>query len=208
MTANTIRRARVVGEKVFLRPMEREDINDDYLDWVNDISLNTYILQSAYPVNTDSAVRYYEQSQPPGAVYFAICDIETCTHIGNARLSLIDPIHRVATYGRIIGHKDFLGRGYGSDALIQLLRFGFHKLGLNRIWSSAVTDNHASLGSNDRVGMVREGILREYVYADGKFHDTVVLAMLRSDFDKLHGGPEVWKQRDAERFAKMRDESK
>lgn len=207
MTNNSIRRARVIGKKVFLRPMEREDINDEYLDWVNDTSLNTYILQSGYPVNMDSAMNYFERSQPPSAVFFAICDIETRTHIGNARLSLIDPIHRVATYGRIIGHKEFLGRGFGSDALIQLLRFGFHKLGLNRIWSSAVTDNHASLGSNDRVGMVREGILREYVYADGRFHDTVVLAMLRSDFDKLHGDPNFWKQHDVEMRAKIAEAS-
>ena len=196
---NAIRRARVLGTKVFLRPMEREDINDEYLCWVNDTSINTYILQSGFPVNREAALRYFDNSQPPSAVYFAICDIETCTHIGNARLSLIDSIHRVATYGRLIGHQAFRGRGYGSDALIQLLRFGFHHLGLNRIWSSAVMDNQASLGSNDKVGMQREGILREYVYANGKFHDTVVLAMLRKDFDELHGGPDAWKKHESEK---------
>jgi|GEM_PF-267891 len=194
MMNNAIRRARVLGTKVFLRPMERDDINDEYLCWVNDTSINTYILQSGFPVNRESALQYFENSQPPSAVYFAICDIETCTHIGNARLSLIDPIHRVATYGRLIGHQEYRGRGYGSDALVQLLRFGFHHLGLNRIWSSAVMDNEASLGSNDKVGMQREGILREYVFANGKFHDTVVLAMLRKDFDQLHGDPDAWKE--------------
>ncbi len=203
MTNPSIRRARVLGKKVFLRPMEREDINDDYLDWVNDSSLNSYILQTGYPVNRDSAIEYFERSQPPSAVYFAVCDIESGTHIGNARLSLIDPIHRVATYGRLIGHKGFLGKGFGSDALIQLLRFGFHKIGLNRIWSSAAIENEASLGSNDKVGMQREGILRDYVYADGRFHDTVVLAMLRRDFDELHGGPEKWKQHEIEMREKL-----
>ena len=195
----SIRRARVLGNKVFLRPMERDDINDEYLCWVNDSSINTYILQSGFPVNHEAAIEYFERSQPPSAVYFAVCDIETCTHIGNARLSLIDPIHRVATYGRLIGHPEFRGKGFGSDALIQLLRYGFHHLGLNRIWSSAVTENRASLGSNDKVGMTREGLLREYIYANGKFHDTIVLAMLRSDFDELHGGPDVWEKHDAEK---------
>lgn len=202
---NAIRRARVLGTKVFLRPMEREDINDEYLCWVNDSSINTYILQSGFPVNQEAAIEYFTRSQPPSAVFFAVCDIETSTHIGNARLSLIDPIHRVATYGRLIGHPDFRGKGYGSDALIQLLRFGFHHLGLNRIWSSAVTDNRASLGSNDKVGMTREGLLREYIYANGKFHDTIVLAMLRKDFDELHGGPEVWEKHDAEMRRKIKE---
>lgn len=195
----SFRRAYVTGHKVFLRPMERSDINDTYLDWVNDQRLTTYILASGFPTNHDRAIEYFEASQPPNAVYFAVCDVETGTHIGNARLSLIDWISRVATYGRIIGHPDYYGRGFGSDALIQLLRYGFHYLGLNRIWSSAVTSNDSSLGSNDKVGMTREGVLREYVYARGRFHDTIVLAMLRSDFDRLHGTPEDWAAGDAER---------
>lgn len=191
-----LRRATVLGEKVFLRSFERTDITDDYLDWVNDTRINTYILATGYPTNYERAVAYYEASQPPSAAYFAVCDIESGTHIGNARLSLIDPINRVATYGRIIGHQDYKRKGYGTDALVQLLRFGFHRLGINRIWSSAVEENIQSLGSNDKVGMVREGRLREYVYANGVFHDTIVLAMLRKDFDTLHGGPEEWVKRD------------
>ncbi len=200
-----LRRATMLGEKVFLRPFERTDITDDYLDWVNDPELNAYILATGFPVNYDRAVAYYENSQAPSAVYFAVCDIETGTHIGNARLSLIDWINRVATYGRIVGHQDYKRKGYGTDALIQLLRFGFHQLGINRIWSSAVEENFRSLGSNDKVGMVREGQLREYVYANGKFHDTIVLAMLRKDFDRIHGGPDEWAARDAEARKKFRN---
>ena len=192
-----LRRASVIGEKVYLRPFERSDITDEYLDWVNDKEINTYIMATGFPVNYDRAVEYFETSQPPSAIYFAVCDIQTGIHIGNARLSLIDWINRVATYGRILGHRDYKRMGYGTDALVQLLRFGFHHLGLNRIWSSAVQENIQSLGSNDKVGMTREGQLREYVYANGKFHDTVILAMLRSDFDRLHGGPDEWLKREA-----------
>ena len=187
-----LRRATVLGTKVYLRPFEHDDITDEYLDWVNDKSINSYILATGFPISRDRAVEYIENSQPPHAAYFAICDIVTGTHIGNARLSLIDWINRVATYGRILGHDDFRGKGYGSDALVQLLRYGFHQLGLNRIWSSAVAENLESLGSNDKVGMSREGKIREYVYANGKFHDTIILAMLRRDFDELHGGPDHW----------------
>ena len=53
-----IRHARVLGTKVFLRPMEREDINDEYLCWVNGSSINTYILQSGFPIaNEDRKIR-------------------------------------------------------------------------------------------------------------------------------------------------------
>ncbi len=191
-----MKRARLTGEKVYLRPFEREDITSEYHEWVNDIGINTYILASGFPVNRDMLEQYFENSQPNSAVLFAVCDKETDTHIGNARLSLIDWIHRNATYGRLVGHPDFRGKGYGSDALIQLLRFGFHHIGMNRIWSSAVVANEVSLGSNDKVGMTQEGRLRQYVYANGRFHDTIMLAMLREDFDRLHGTPEDWVEKE------------
>ena len=124
---------------------------------------------------------------------FAICDIENDKHIGNARLSQIDWVHRVALYGRLIGPAEYRGSGYGTDALIQLLRFGFHHIGLNRIWSAAVTDNEISLGSNDKVGMTREGILRQFCFINGEFVDVVALSMLREDFDAVHGTPAEWK---------------
>ena len=60
-------------------------------------------------------------------------------------------------------------------------------------------ENEASDRSNTKVGMAREGIMREHVWKNGRFWDVVVLAMLRADFDRLHGTPEMWRERDAAR---------
>ena len=38
-TADHLRRARLVGEKIYLRALEKEDVNDEYLNWLNDISM-------------------------------------------------------------------------------------------------------------------------------------------------------------------------
>lgn len=191
------KRARVIGKLCYLRPFERTDITDQYLDWANDLQANSYILATGFPVNRDMLEAYFEKSQPNTAVFFAICDKKNGKHFGNARLSQIDWIHRTALYGRLIGDPNYRGKGYGTDALIQLLRFGFHHLGLNRIWSAAVVENDVSLQSNDKVGMKREGILRQFVFANGCFHDAIALAMLRQDFDEIHGPPEHWARIDS-----------
>ncbi len=190
-----MKRARAIGQKIFLRPLERSDLTDAYLDWVNEPEIIGHILASRMPVTREALEEYYDKSQTEHCVMFAICDKENGLHIGNARLSSIDWTRRVALYGRLIGNADYRGKGYGSDALIQLLRFGFHQLGLNRIQSIAVIENEISLGSNDKVGMTREGILREFFYVDGKFLDGVQLAMLRADFDNLHGAPKDWAEK-------------
>ncbi len=197
-----MKRALVFGEKVYLRPIEKDDIDCGWLDWINDRAINRH-LASTLPVTRESLERYWEISQPPNAAMFAICLAEDDTYIGNARLSEIDWVSRKAKYGRIIGDAQHRGRGLGSEALILLLRYGFHNLGLNRIYSSAIIENEVSLASNDKVGMSREGILRQEILRDGQFFDAVYLAMLREDFDRLHGDPATWRKRDDALLAQL-----
>ena len=99
---------------------------------------------------------------------------------------------------RIVGEKVFLrplergdlAENYLDDALVQLLRFGFNQFGLNRNQSIAVVENGLSMGSNDKVGMTREGIPREFFSVGGRFLNGVQLAILPADFDRIHGTPE------------------
>lgn len=182
-------RTTVVGKKVYLRPIEREDIDAGWHEWINDPEANIG-RTDVFPLNRDQLVRYFE-AQGPDSLMFAVCDKQTDKYIGNARLHSIDWVHRSAGYGRLMS-PECQGKGYGTDALIQLLRYGFHTLGLNRIYTFVWAGNAASLASNERVGVTREGVLRQAFFKNGRFQDGIVLAMLREDFDRLHGGPEAW----------------
>lgn len=182
----------LVGKKVYLRAIEESDIENGWHDWIND-PINTLGLFGANPQSREHMADYYKgQLDNRHNVMLAICDRENDRYIGNARLFNIDWIHRIAGYGRLIGPPEYRGGGYGSDALILLLRHGFHNLGLNRIWSVAWGQNKISLGSNDKVGMVREGVARDYCFKNGQFYDGVFLSMLRREFDEKHGDPAFW----------------
>lgn len=181
-----MKRAVMVGERVYLRPLERADIDAGWQDWINDANSRENLI-SPWPQSRDDMERYWESSQPTSAVMFAICRTSDSQYIGNTRLSSIDWIHRSAQYGRLIG-PEFQKKGLGTEALILLLRYGFHEIGLNRIWSTAWANNAVSLASNEKVGMRREGTMRQAVFKHGRFHDTVILAMTRNDFDEFHGG--------------------
>lgn len=185
-------RARVIGKQVFLRPLERSDIDAGYHDWINDYEVSRGLLNS-FPQTREDLEAYLERSAQPDCVIFAVCDKADDTFIGTTRLSSIDWVHRHAIYGGMIGPAEYRGKGYGSDMLVQILRYGFHFLGLNRIWSAAWIEHEVTLKSNlDKVGMKKEGILRQHVFKNGEFHDCVALGILREDFDKKHGGPEAW----------------
>lgn len=187
-----MKRAIVVGKRVYLRPIEKSDIDAGYHDWINDYEVFRGLL-NPLPQTREALEAYIDRSRQPDCVFFAVCEKDTNRFIGTTRLSSIDWIHRNGVYGGMIGPAEYRGKGYGSDMLIQILRYGFHFLGLNRVWSVAWIEHEVTLRANlEKVGMKKEGVLRKHVYKNGEFHDCIVLGILRTDFDKKHGGPEAW----------------
>ena len=174
-----------IGELVYLRPIELDDIDGGWLSWVNDKRVSEQ-LTSVFPMTREDLARYYEDSKPPGAAMFAVCTVEDDTYIGNARLSSIDWRHRKCTYGRLIGATEYRGKGHGTEALRLLLRYAFIRLGMNRVHTVVFAGNEASVRSNEKAGMKKEGVLRQALYHGGRYVDVVKFAMLRPEFDELY----------------------
>ena len=189
-TPQHLRRARLVGEKVYLRALEREDVNDEYLNWINDITVNSHIRSAARPVNMADLEAQYEAGRGrSNEVNFAVCDLESGTHIGNMRVRSIELYHRSANIGRLLGHPDFRGGGRGTEALTLGLQFGFYHLGLNRLVTGVTGTNAAAIRSNEKAGMTQEGVKRQAVFANGEFLDALHFSMLRDEFTALYGTP-------------------
>ena len=102
---------------------------------------------------------------------FAVCLLSNDQYIGNARLSSIDWENKRAAYGRLIGVTNLHGKGIGTEVLALLAYYAFNILKLNRIQTGVLSNNIASLKSNDKVGAVREGISRQFTYLDGTVHE-------------------------------------
>src|SRR4051812_23549298 len=82
--------------------------------------------------------------------------------IGCAGLRDIDPEHLQAELGFWIG-REWWGKGYASEASTAVIRYGFEALGLNRICAHHMTRNPPAGGVLRRIGMKREGLLRQRV---------------------------------------------
>lgn len=76
----------------------------------------------------------------------------------------------------------YWGRGIMPEALRTVLRFGFERLGLNRVEADASVYNFQSQRALQKVGFRQEGHLREqYHEADG-YHDLLLFALLKRQF--------------------------
>ncbi len=106
--------------------------------------------------------------------------------LGCVSLRDIDRVHLQAELGYWIG-VPYWGRGYATEAADAVVGYGFGTLGLNRIYAHHMARNPASGRVLERVGMRREGVLRQRVRKWGRFEDVVVYAVLRGDLASAPG---------------------
>lgn len=79
-------------------------------------------------------------------------------------------------------HPDHAGHGYATEAGRALLQLGFEELQLHRIQAELDGRNTASARLLERLGMRREGHLRENEFLDGEWADEVIYAMLAREW--------------------------
>lgn len=76
-------------------------------------------------------------------------------------------------------------RGIMSEALTAMFDFGFETLKLHRIQALVMVNNVASAKLLSKLGFHEEGILREYAFFKGQYHDLRCFSLLSSDFDRF-----------------------
>jgi [ribosomal protein S5]-alanine N-acetyltransferase len=101
--------------------------------------------------------------------------------IGGAGLMNFSVRHRHAEIGYWIG-REFWGRGYCTEAAAAVVRFGFERLDLNRIFAWHMTRNPASGRVMLKLGMTHEGRMRRHVERWGKFEDLEFYGLLREEW--------------------------
>jgi [ribosomal protein S5]-alanine N-acetyltransferase len=101
--------------------------------------------------------------------------------VGSVQLT-VESGHERAELGYWIG-VPYQGQGYASEAARAACEYAFSRLGLRRVYAHHVAWNPASGRVLEKVGMRREGVLRQHVVARGSVEDMVVYGVLRSDYD-------------------------
>lgn len=100
--------------------------------------------------------------------------------IGAIGLKLDVPDER-AELGYWIGHR-YWNRGYATEAAESILMYGFTELGLNRIHAHHFARNPASGKVLEKIGMKREGLLRQHVKKWDRYESIVLYGIVRDDF--------------------------
>ena len=103
----------------------------------------------------------------------------------------IDSNYNNAELGYWIG-VPYWGQGYCTEAALKAIAYGFESLNLHRIYASHLTRNPASGRVMQKIGMIREGCLRQHIKHWGVYEDYAIYGILASEWRKQN------KQQDGE----------
>lgn len=175
----------LTGEKIYLSPISKEDISDEYVSWLNDDEVCSENSHAVYPNTYEATLAYVESAgKNKSEVVFAIKWKKNNEHIGNVSIQKIDPVNRSAEIAILIGNKKYWNKGIGSEAYKLVIEYGFKTLNLNRLSSGQTLTNKGMINVCEKNGMKKEGVLREVLYKNGKYSDAVVYSILAKEFFK------------------------
>ena len=84
-----------------------------------------------------------------------------------------------------IGEAECWSKGYGSDAMQIMLRYGFSELNLHRISLTVFEQNPRGIRSYEKCGFRYEGRIRDFLLRDGQRSDMLHMGILRSEWELL-----------------------
>lgn len=173
------------GKKIYLSELQENQI-EQLRQWRNrsDIKENTRIYHDITSKEQQNWYHKYVKNNYE-AYHFAIHENETDKFVGYCSLTHLNKHAKHAEFSIYLGDLNSYGKGYGSDALRCLLKYGFTVLDLNRIWGEVFSNNPAALRLYLHLGFEQEGKLRQHHYSqkDGLV-DVIIVGLLRENYDK------------------------
>ncbi len=171
----------LVGERLYLRPLEPAQDNHLYSTWMNDEEIRRYF--SIFPTSDARGKERLEQLYRDGKhIIFGVALNSDNRLIGLVGLKEINHINQGAEFYVIIGDRSAWFKGYGTEATKLMFRYGFMELNLNRIQTHDMDENIGGWRADEKAGMKFEGTLRQVIFRFGKFHDVRVYSILRSEY--------------------------
>lgn len=171
------------GRMIALRALERSDA-PSILPWVNDQQIIQHLLIHR-PTNLAAEEAFIDGlSRSEHDVVFGIAERESGRLVGVCGLHRIDTKNRNAEFGIFIGEADARGKGLGSEATALIVKYAFDTLNLHRIWLRVYEDNKAAIRAYEKVGFRQEGVLRQDSFRRGRYWNTVMMGLLRTEWKK------------------------
>lgn len=114
---------------------------------------------------------------------YAIVELNTQKMIGMIEINIRSITDRSGEISYIV-HPDYWGKGIATEASRLLLKFGFEKLLLHRIYATCDPRNTGSSRVLLKIGMTYEGRLRDALLIKDGWRDSLMFSILEHEWNR------------------------
>ena len=167
----------IKGEKTTLRPIKLADA-PRFVKWFADFEVTQFI--SGRRVTLAEERKWIRGLSKKKRQLALAIETKDGVHIGSIGFHEISTKDKNATFGISIGDKRYWNHGYGTDATRYCCDMGF-KIKTASHWR-VHENNPRAIKVYKCLGFKKEGIKRESVLRKGKFHNSIVMSILKNEW--------------------------
>ena len=174
------------GKYVYLRLLAPEDYINTYR-WRNDYDMQKMLAGPVRFISKEMEQNWTTKvsQENTNNIYLAICLIENDEMIGWYSINDIDYRNRKCFCGGVvIGEKKYRDGVAYQEAGDLAFRYVIDELNMNRISGSCLREHILSRAQMEASFWKLEGIERQSVYKNGKYHDVCHYAILRDEYSE------------------------
>jgi RimJ/RimL family protein N-acetyltransferase len=167
----------ISGRQVAIGPILPEDLARLFV-WGDDPGI-ARLNEPYLPKNLDRERDFWlNPGGDPRRVFLAVRRIGRPEITGYVQITGIEPIHRSASLGLLIGKAEDRGQGLGREALDLTIRFCWDHLNLSRLSLAVHADNDPAIALYEKLGFATEGMLEKAQFIAGRWVDLRLMALI------------------------------
>jgi len=167
-------------DKVTLRAIDEGDA-DVLMSMINDPEIESAVVGYSYPVSlnqqkkwiselkNDSTIRYMVDYENEAVGVVSVSSLDFKNRCGNLNIKLL---------------KKARGKGIAKRAVGLLVKYCFEELNLNCVYASVLDNNEASKKLWEKFNFHLDGVLRQRIYKNNRYHDLISYSLLKDEFDE------------------------
>jgi RimJ/RimL family protein N-acetyltransferase len=160
------------GKRIIIRDLDASKDRASFEKWLED-EYGRYFLLS---LTTAKALRFDDIIDKSYNIITIIC-LTDYTPIGSVGFLNYDPLQQKAELRKLIGESRMRGMGLAREATQLWIQYGIKNLKLKKIYLNTLDTNIRNIKLNEELGFQVEGILRNEIFFDGKYHDLLRMGL-------------------------------
>ena len=173
-------------KKYFISNVQKENINDEYIAWLNDKEVNKFLEIRYEKQNFNTVLNYIQSFQNNKTKYlWGVFCKSNSNMVGTVNIYNINIKHETADISIMIGNKSHWGKPAAEEALSLVIEYSFNNLGIRKLIASTYAINLGINFTLKKVGFSIEGkLIKNRKISDNNYTDEFKWGLFSKDWVK------------------------